>query len=162
MTDSRSSSDSAIAFFLALFLFGVYLLSFSGRITSSDGLSMFAVTESAVKRGDVSTDQMWTFFGTKSAPAPDGEVYSKYGYGTSLLAAPLYALALYVPFFGLMSLTVLSSAIAVAFAFVYLAARRLNFSVAVALATTLLFGLATPAWVYAVEFWSEPFALATL
>jgi len=125
---------------------------------------MFAVTESAVKRGDVSTDQMWTFFGTKSAPAPDGEVYSKYGYGTSLLAAPLYALALYVPFFGLMSLTVLSSAIAVAFAcaFVYLAARRLNFSVAVALATTLLFGLATPAWVYAVEFWSEPFALATL
>ena len=160
----RPASDTAIAFFLALFLFGVYLLTFSGRITSSDGLSMFAVTESAVKRGDVSTDQMWTFFGTKSAPAPDGEVYSKYGYGTSLLAAPLYALALYVPFFGLMSLTVLSSAIAVAVAgaFLYLAARRLHFSIAVSIVTTLLFGLATPAWVYAVEFWSEPFALATL
>jgi hypothetical protein len=160
----RLPAEVAIAFFLALFLFGVYLLSFSGRITSSDGLAMFAVTESAVKRGDVSTDQMWTFFGTKSAPAPDGEVYSKYGYGTSLLAAPLYAIALYVPFFGLMSLTVLSSAIAVAVAgaFLYLAARRLRFSVAVAIATTLLFGLATPAWVYAKEFWSEPFALATL
>jgi hypothetical protein len=164
MTDHRSPSDAAIAFFLALFLFGVYLLTFSGRITSSDGLSMFAVTESAVKRGDVSTDQMWTFLRTKSAPAPDGEVYSKYGYGTSLLAAPLYVLALYVPFFGLMSLTVLSSAIAVAVAgaFLYLAARRLRFSVAVSLATTLLFGLATPAWVYAKEFWSESFALATL
>lgn len=164
MTDNPPRSDNAIAFFLALLLFGVYLLSFSGRITSSDGLSMFAVTESAVKRGDVSTDQMWTFFGTKSAPAPDGEVYSKYGYGTSLLAAPLYALALYVPFFGLMSLTVLSSAVAVAVAcaFLYLAARRLEFSVAVSIAATLLFGLATPAWVYAVEFWSEPFALVTL
>lgn len=164
MSDTRSSNDSAVAFWLALFLFGVYLLTFSGRITSSDGLSMFAVTESAVKRGDVSTDQMWTFFGTKSAPAPDGEVYSKYGYGTSLLAAPLYAIALYVPFFGLMSLTVLSSAIAVALAgaLLYLTARRLSFSVAVALTTTLLFGLATPAWVYAKEFWSEPFALVTL
>ncbi len=163
-SNPNSSSDNAIAFFLALFLFGVYLLTFSGRITSSDGLSMFAVTESAVKRGDVSTDQMWTFFGAKSAPAPDGEAYSKYGYGTSLLAAPLYAIALYAPFFGLMSLTVLSSAIAVACAgaFLYLAARRLNFSVAVSLVTTLLFGLATPAWVYAKEFWSEPFALAAL
>lgn len=163
-TAERPAPESAIAFFLALFLFGIYLLSFSGRITSSDGLAMFAVTESAVKRGDVSTDQMWTFFGTKSAPAPDGEVYSKYGYGTSLLAAPLYALALYVPVFGLMKLTVLSSAIAVAFAcaFVYLAARRMNFSVTVAVAAALLLGLATPAWVYAVEFWSEPFALAAL
>lgn len=160
----RPSSDSAIAFFLALLLFGIYLLTFSGRITSSDGLSMFAVTESAVKRGDVATDQMWTFFGAKSAPAPDGEVYSKYGYGTSLLAAPLYAIALYAPFFGLMTLTVLSSAIAVAVAaaFLYLTARRLKFSVAVSIVTTLLFGLATPAWVYAVEFWSEPFAMATL
>jgi len=158
------SSDNAVTFFLALFLFGVYLLTFSGRITSSDGLSMFAVTESVMKRGDVSTDQMWTFFGQKSAPAPDGETYSKYGYGVSLLAAPLYVIALYAPFFGLMSLTVLSSAIAVAFAgaMLYLAARRLNFSVAVALVTTLLFGLATPAWVYAKEFWSEPFALAAL
>ncbi len=157
-------SDAAIAIFLALFLFGVYLLTFSGRITSSDGLSMFAVTESAMKRGDVSTDQMWTFFGTKSAPAPDGEAYSKYGYGAALLAAPLYALALRVPTFGLMALPVLASAIAIAAAgaFVYLAARRLEFSIAVSLAAALLFGLATPAWTYAKEFWSEPFALATL
>lgn len=158
------SRDRSIAFFLALFLFGVYLLSFSGRITSSDGLSMFAVTESAVKRGDVSTDQMWTFFGTKSAPAPDGEVYSKYGYGTSLLAAPLYAIALSVPNFGLMPLTVLSGAIAMtaAGAFLYLTARRLKFSIAVSMVTTLLFGLATPAWVYAKEFWSESFGPVTL
>lgn len=125
---------------------------------------MFAVTESAVKRGDFSTDQVWTFFGTKSAAAPDGEVYSKYGYGISLLAAPLYAVALYVPFFGLMQLTVLSSAMAMACAcaLVYLAARRLKFSVVIAIVTTLLFGLATPVWVYAKEFWSEPFATVTL
>ena len=157
------SSDLTIALFLALLLFGVYLLSFNGRITSSDGLSMFAVTESFVKRGEFSTDQMWTFFGTKSVAAPDGEVYSKYGYGTSLFAAPLYALALYFPFSGLMQVTLLASALAVALtgALVFLAARRLNFSALVSTFSALLFGLATPAWVYAKEFWSEPFAAMT-
>lgn len=156
--------DRALAFWVALLLFGVYLLSFSGRITSSDGLSMFAVTESFVKRGDVATDQMWTFFGTKSAPAADGEVYSKYGYGASLFAAPFYALALALPFLGLMQATLVSSALAMALtgALLYLAARRLQFSPTLAALIALLFGLATPAWVYAKEFWSEPFAALTL
>lgn len=158
------SSDRALALVLALLLFGVYLLSFNGRITSSDGLSMFAVTESFVKRGELATDQMWTFFGTKSIAAPDGEVYSKYGYGTSLLAAPLYALALYVPFSGLMQVTLLTSALAVALtaAMLYLSTRRLGYGASAAVIVALLFGLATPAWVYAKEFWSEPFAAMTL
>lgn len=157
-------SDRVIAYWLALLLFGSYLLVFNGRITSSDGLSMFAVTDSAVKRGDLATDQLWTFFGTKSAAAPDGEVYSKYGYGTSLFAAPFYALALFVPFTGLMQAALLSNAVVVAIAgaLVYLAARRLRFSALAGTALALLFGLATPAWVYAKEFWSEPFALVAL
>ncbi len=156
----NAASARAPAFFLALLLFSVYLLSFNGRITSSDGLAMFAVTDSFVKRGEVSTNQMYTFFGTKSAPAPDGEVYSKYGYGISLFAAPLYILAWYVPFSGLMQVTLLASAVAVALtgALLYLTARRLHFSTRVAVVVALLFGLATPAWVYAKEFWSEPFA----
>ncbi len=159
-----SHTDRTLALFLALLLLGVYLLSFNGRITSSDGLSMFAVTESFVKRGEFSTDQMWTFFGTKSIAAPDGEVYSKYGYGTSVFAAPFYALAFFVPFSGLMQVTLLSSAMATALtgALVFLAARRLIFSASVSVIVALLFGLATPAWVYAKEFWSEPFAALTL
>lgn len=164
LTASRPLSDRATASFLALLLFGIYLLSFNGRITSSDGLAMFAVTESVVKRGDLTTDQMWTFFGTKSIAAPDGEVYSKYGYGASLFALPFYALAFYLPFSGLMQVTLLSSAVAVALtaALVYLALRRLSFSPLIAVTSALLFGLATPAWVYAKEFWSEPFTALTL
>ena len=125
---------------------------------------MFAVTESFVKRGEFSTDQMWTFFGTKSVAASDAEAYSKYGYGTSLFAAPLYALALFVPFSGLMQVSLLASALATALTgtLVFLAARRLNFSGSVSVSVALLFGLATPAWVYAKEFWSEPFAALTL
>lgn len=125
---------------------------------------MFAVTESVVKRGDVSTDQMWTLFAAKSFVAADGNVYSKYGYGTSLLAAPLYALALYVPFSGLMQVTLLSSALVTALtgALIVLAARRLHYSPRVSVIVALLFGLAGPAWVYAKEFWSEQFAALTL
>ncbi len=125
---------------------------------------MFAVTESFVKRGEFSTDQMWTLFGTKSIAAPDAEVYSKYGYGTSLFAVPFYVLALLAPFSGLMQVSLLSSAMATALtgALVFLAARRLNFPANVGVMVALLFGVATPAWVYAKEFWSEPFAAFTL
>ncbi len=153
-------SDRLVAVWLALLLFGVYLLVFSGRITSSDGLAMYAVTDSFIKRGEFSTDQLWTLFRTKSIAAPDGEVYSKYGYGTSLLAVPFYTLALFVPFAGMMQVTLLASAAAVAVtgALVYLAARRLEFSALVAVSAALLFGIATPAFVYAKEFWSESFA----
>ena len=115
-----SHTDRTIALFLALLLFGVYLLSFNGRITSSDGLSMFAVTESFVKRGEFSTDQMWTFFGTKSQAARDGEVYSKYGYGTSLFAALFYLLALLIPVAGLMQVILFASAVATALTVVLL------------------------------------------
>jgi Gpi18-like mannosyltransferase len=59
----------------------------------------------------------------------------------------------------LLSVAVVTS---LAGALVFLSARRLNFSRGVSAAVALLFGLATPAWVYAKEFWSEPFALFTL
>lgn len=162
--DRPSSNDHAIAFFLALLLFGAYLLPFNGSITSSDGLSMFAVTESFMKRGDLTTDQWWTFFRPKSLPAPDGEVYSKYGYGTSLFGLPLYALAWLVPLLGLMKTTLLSVAIATCGTayLLYLAARRLKFSQLTGVTIVLLFGLASPAWLYAKEFWSEAFAALTL
>lgn len=149
---------------LALTLFAIYLLSFGGRIYSSDGWSMLAVTESFVKRGEFSTDQMWTLFQTKGLPGPDGEAFAKYGYGTSLLAVPLYTVARLLPQVGLAQTTVLTSAIALALAgaLVLLAALRLGYAPAASTLIALLFGLATPAWVYAVEFWSEPFSLLTL
>lgn len=156
--------DLRAAVLISFLLFSFYLLTFSGRITSSDGLSMFAVTESLGKRGDFTTDQLWTLFNTKSIAAPDGESYSKYGYGTSLLAAPFYLLALYIPFADLMPVTLLSCALAIALAggLVYLVTGRAGFSPRTSAAAALLFGLATPAWVYAREFWSESFSLLTL
>ena len=158
-------TDKTIATWLALLLFGVYLLSFSGRFYSQDSMLMFSVTESFVKRGEFGADQMWTIYKARDELGPDGEAYSKTGYGTSLLAAPLYALALALPGdVGLTQTTLLTSSILIALtgALVFLAVRRLKYARGVSLFTALLFGLATPAWVYAKQFWSESFALFTL
>ena len=79
----------------------------------------------------------------------------------SLFAAPLYALAFYLPFdLGLTQTTLLTSSLVIALtgALVFLAARRLQFSRGVSIIAALLFGLATPAWVYAKQFWSEPYS----
>ena len=162
MTDR---ADAQIAAWLALILFGVYLLSFSGLLYSQDSMSMFSVTESFVKRGELNTDQLWTLFKARNEIALDGESYAKYGFGMSLFAVSLYALAFYLPFdFGLTQTTLLTSSIVIALtgALVFLATRRLRFSRGVGIGAALLFGLATPAWVYAKQFWSEPYALFTL
>jgi hypothetical protein len=157
-------TDATIAAWLALLLFGVYLLSFSGRFYSQDSMLMFSVTESFVKRGEFNADQMWTIYKARSELGPDGEAYSKTGYGASLFAAPLYALTLALPNVGLTQTVLLTSSVAIALTGVllFLAARRLRFSRGVSLITALLFGLATPAWVYAKQFWSEPYALFAL
>ena len=165
MPPMNKPTDSFTALWLALLLFSVYLLSFSGILYSQDGMSMFCVTESWVKRGELNTNQLWTLFKARNEIAPDGESYAKYGYGTSLFAVPLYALALYLPFdLGLIQTTLLTSAmiIALAGAHVFLSARQLGFARDTSIVTALLFGLATPAWVYAKQFWSEPYALACL
>jgi hypothetical protein len=153
-----------VAAWVALLLFAVYLLTFSGRIYSHDSMSMFSVTDSFVKRGDFDTDQMWTLFKARNELAPDGESYAKYGYGASALAAPIYAVALLVPGLGLLQTTLVASSIVVAVTggLVFLAARRLGFMRQVSLGVALLFGLATPVWVYARQMWSEPYGAFTL
>src|SRR5574341_415445 len=157
-------SDRTIAAWLGLFLLGIYLLSFSGHIYSQDGMAMFSVTESFVKRGEFNTDQMWTLSKARNEITRDGESYAKYGYGTSLFAVPVYALALALPDLGLTQTALLTSAVVIAIsgALVFLAARRLKYPRGVSLVAALLFGLATPAWVYAKQLWSEPYALFTL
>src|SRR5512136_1503606 len=119
-------SDRVMAAWIALLLFGVYLLSYSGRLYSQDSMSMFSVAESAVKRGEFNSDQMWTLQKARDEIAHDGESYAKYGYGASLFAVPLYALAYALPVFGMVQTTLLTSAIVVAItgALLFLAARR--------------------------------------
>jgi hypothetical protein len=155
-----------LALSLGLFLFAVYLFSYRGGFHSIDEVSMFATTESLVKFGRFNTDQIaWTQWTTSQAEAQgffgrDGHVYSKKGLGLSLAQAPLYWLALMLPGVGMLqTVSVLNAIITAASGLLlFMFVERLHFSTAAALATSLIYGLATIAFIYAKYLFSEPLA----
>ncbi len=151
-------------FCLLSFLFSVYLLSYSGIVHSSDGGSMMSVTESMVKHGGFDTHPLiWSRWTTVDRWAqgdfgPDGTLYSKKGILSSLLAVPLFWLALVTPHIGLMHTTMLLNPIVTALTgvLIYAYARRLNYNTTTGLIAALIFGLGTLAWAYSKFFYSEP------
>lgn len=161
---ARPARGKAIT--VGLLLFAVYLLVYRGGFHSVDEVSMFAVTESLVKFGRATTDQIaWTQWTTTQAEAQGffgrgGHVYSKKGLALSLAQAPLYWLALQIPGLGMLQTVSLLNAIITALtgSLVWLFTRRLGFSPGVALLTALTYGLATIAFVYAKYLFSEPLA----
>ena len=155
-----------LALRVGLFLFAVYLLSYRGGFHSVDEVSMFAVTESLAKFGQVNTDQIaWTQWTTSQAEAQgffgqDGRVYSKKGLALSLAQLPLYLLALTLPGLGMLqTVSLLNAALTAATGLLVLMfAWRLGYGAKIALLTALSYGLATIAFVYAKYLFSEPLA----
>jgi hypothetical protein len=166
VVSSRSHPDSQFgsphaSIWLFLFLVAVYLLSYSGAFHAIDEVSVAAMTESLVKHGRVSTDQIW--WSQEWAPSqgrigPDGHLYSKKGIGSALLGAPFYWLALQLPALGAVRAMMLANALVTALTgwLVYRCILRLGYRPLVAVLTALGFGLGTMAWPYAKYFFSEP------
>jgi hypothetical protein len=158
--------DTALALGVGLFLFAVYLLSYRGGFHSIDEVSMFAVTESMVKFGQLNTDQIaWTQWTTSQREAQgffgvDGHVYSKKGLMMSLVMAPLYWLGLMLPGLGMLQTASLLNPIvtAISAALLFRLVRRLGYEERVALGAALMYGLAVIAWVYSKYLFSEPLA----
>jgi hypothetical protein len=158
--------DRALALGAGLFLFAIYLLSYRGGFHSIDEVSMFAVTESLVKFGQLNTDQIaWTQWTTTQSEAQgffgvDGHVYSKKGLAISLGMAPLYWIGLVTPGLGMLQTASLFNAIITATSggLLYCLVRRLNYREPSGLGVAVLYGLATIAWVYAKYLFSEPLA----
>ena len=153
-----------LGLFLGLFLFGLYSLTYSGQLESSDSVSLYSVTESIAKRGEFDTGPFiwdrWTA-GYQDAQGDfgvDGDIYSKKGLGASVSAAPLAWLALRVPGIGLLQTTyvfnIFVTALTAVILFFY--ALRLGYDRDVGLLVGGLFGTATLAWPYAGYFYSEP------
>ena len=137
------------------------LLVVPGTINVLDGQSMFGVTRSIVERGDV------TVYGpTYGVPGLHGRWYSKYGPGQSALAVPLYlagrAIAQlvppgYRPELPMMAASLLPAlATALTSAMLVLAAFELGFGRRFALVLAVIYAVATPAAVYATQWFSEP------
>ena len=161
---SDSASRSLLAVLLGLLLFGLYFLTYSGRLESSDSVSIYSVAESIAKRGAFDSSPFiwdrWTA-GYQDAQGDfgvDGELYSKKGLGASLFGAPLTWLALQVPGVGLLQATYLFNMLVTAAtaAILFLYALRLGYARDTALLTGVIFGIGTLAWPYARYLYSEP------
>jgi len=150
--------EKGVALALALFLLAIYLLTYSGDVHSSDGLSMLSVTESLVKRGDYDTNQILWMGLQQGTFGRGGELYSRKGIGTSLVALPLAWLGLVIPFWGFVQTTLLLNVIVTALSglLVFLYLQRLGYSREIGLVLALLFGLGTMAWPYSKYCFSEP------
>lgn len=158
MVRDLKATDRRIAFALFWLLFACYLLTFTARIESSDGLSMFATVESLVRRGEVDSNQLLWMGIQQGSFGPDGDLYSRKGLGMVLLAWPLVWLARLWPLVGLVHSALLLNPLLTAWtgALLYRTGRRLEWRRSTALATALLFGLATMAWPYTQTFFSDP------
>ena len=160
--DNSALQPSPLALSLAvfLFLFSVYLLTYSPRFHSSDGLAMFATAESLARRGEWDADQIRWMDQAQGILGTDGHLYIRKGIGVSLLALPLVWLGLILPIWGAATTSLLFNALVTAatgaLLFHYL--RALGFDNRVALVAGLTFGLATPVWPYAKTFFSDPLA----
>ncbi len=145
---------------LFLFLLTVYLLTYTPRINSSDGLAMFATAESMARRGTLDIEQIRWMQLQQGTYGLDGWLYSRKGVGVPLGLLPLTWLGLVVPWFGLVSVSLLFNAIVTALTGVLLLAylQRLGFSSRSGLIVALAFGLTTLAWPYAKSLFSDPFS----
>ncbi|MFN8464648.1 MAG: hypothetical protein U0X20_03820 [Caldilineaceae bacterium] len=153
-----SPKDRSTAFFLFGFLLACYLLTFTGLIDSSDGLSMFATTESFVRTGSFDSNQLLWMGNQQGNIGVGGDLYSRKGYGMVLLAMPLVWLAKQWGAVGLVHAALLLNPLVTAWtgALLFRAGRRLGWSRPTSIATALLFGLATMAWPYTQGYFSDP------
>jgi 4-amino-4-deoxy-L-arabinose transferase-like glycosyltransferase len=159
--------DLVAATLLGLGVLALLLLVSPGALGPLDGQSMYQFTRSIVERGDFTVSG--AVYGVAGL---HGQFYSKYGPGQSLLAVPLYvagramaplvpvSLRPEVPTLAASLLPALATALAVAV--LMLAARELGASRRGAMFLSLIYLLATPAIVYATQWFSEALTACTL
>ncbi len=153
-----SPKDRSTAFLIFGFLLACYMLTFTGRIDSSDGLSTFATTESLVRYGEFDSNQLLWMGNQQGNIGPDGNLYSRKGLGMVLLAAPLVWLAKIWPSIGLVHAAMLLNPLLTAWtgALIFRTGRRLGWTRPLAMTTALIFGLLTMAWPYTQSYFSDP------
>lgn len=153
---------------LFLFLFALYLFTYSPTLHSSDGQAMFSTAESLLRRGAWDIEQIRWMGLQQGTYGLDGLLYSRKGIGQPLLALPLTWLGLVTPWFGPVTLTVLFGSLITALTgvLVYQVLVRLVYNTQASLLAALIFGSGTLAWPYAKTFFSDSLAgfllLATL
>jgi hypothetical protein len=166
MFSKFSVRSASLPFSIGLFLFSIYLLSFSGKFHVMDELAVFTAAHNLSQHGRADINQLiWTNHWTPNPPGiwgNDGNLYTKKPPGISFITAPLIGLGssihgLNAVHVGLLT-NVFVTALTAALLFIWL--ENLGFSRPVATLTSLAYGLCTFAWVYARMYW-ESSLLAT-
>jgi hypothetical protein len=144
---------------LAIFalLAGIYLLTTGAHTSSKDEELLFGVTESLA---------VWQSFALNAARPYDTPIYSYYGPGQPFTALPLYIVGrsmaglfphdAYPWVTRAITLWLNPLVTAATAALVYLAAVFIGYKQRAAIATALIYGLATMAWHYSKTFFAEP------
>jgi 4-amino-4-deoxy-L-arabinose transferase-like glycosyltransferase len=162
-TSSRVSRVrvQAAAALLGLAAFLLLLLIIPGTLDGTDARSMYEVARSIIEHGDVTTLSKST-----GVPGLYGHFYSKYGPAQSLAALPLYLVgraltglvpAHFAPELPIMAASLLPAIVtALTVELFFLTAIELGATAFGALALSVVYMLATPAVVYAAQWFSEP------
>ena len=161
---AKRRHNAYVGISLILLIFASYLVFYSGVFHSSDARFILAATESIVKRAEFTAAPLWWHKDAIETVAPDGEPYSKYGISASLMAAPMYILALNWPRLGMVQTVMMTNLLLTAAnAFlVFKMVSSLGYRTVIALSTSFLFALCTSAMVYALYYFTEPLSALAL
>lgn len=157
----QSSMSKSLPFALGLFLFSIYLFTFSGKFHVMDELAVFTAGHNLAQHRRADINQLiWTNHWTPNPPGiwgSDGNLYTKKPPGISFITAPLIWLGHALPGLNAVHAGLLTNAVVTALTagllFIWLI--DLGFAPTVAVLTTLGYGLCTIAWVYARMFWES-------
>ncbi|MCX5800925.1 MAG: hypothetical protein NTX17_06015 [Candidatus Eisenbacteria bacterium] len=153
---------------LFVFFLSIYLLTSGGRIVSSDGNTMFLLTQSIVEKHTIAIPYGNGYVGL------DGRLYPKAGIGQAILSVPFYILARAVydrsglgereSGYVLRFVTSMIDPVAAAIAVVLLLhiCFCLGYGVRTSVALSFAFGLTTPLWIYSKDFLTEPLTTSLL
>lgn len=138
---------------LFLFLMSLYLVTYSGRIESSDSLRVIDASSSLVHFGDLRRDESLWQEATRDFPIDVPFPFSIYAPQESLVAyfaAIPYAIASFLPSIGLVHATWLLNIFTVALSglLFFCLAQCLNYSTKTSLIATILLATGTILWGY--------------
>lgn len=149
-TPLARTSDRHLAVLILAALLLMYLLTFSGKLTTIDELALYAMTDSLAQQGTLDTPQI--LFAAYHNPVGELEP------GQAIAALPLYALL--QPIAGvnnLQAIMLLNPIVTALTAMIlFLLGRELGYSPRRSTALALVYGLATLAWPYSRTFLREP------
>lgn len=157
----QPAMSKSLAFALGLFLFSIYLLTFSGKFHVMDELAVFTAGQNLAQHRRADINQLiWTNHWTPNPPGiwgSDGNLYTKKPPGISFITAPLVWLGHTLPGLNAVHAGLLTNAVVTALtaSLLFIWLMDLGFAPPVAALSTLGYGLCTIAWVYARMFWES-------